>query len=603
MVPETVEQIGLIKVVIDDKEISVRAGTTILEAAKQLGIDIPVLCYHPDLKISGSCRICVVEVEGQRTLQTACSFPVTQPLKVRTSTPAIRKARRHILQMLLADHVGDCYTCVRNGNCELQALAREYAIDDFVFGRKTERKYEIHSDEPVVRDMNKCIGCFRCIRTCSYVQSVFAIGKHGRGNEVRIATFMDRDMNKSLCVNCGQCINRCPVAALSERDDTDPIWAAIEDPTKHVVIQTAPAPRAGIGEGLGFPAGTAVTKRLNTALHRMGFDKVFDTNFTADLTIMEEGTELLLRLKAALVDGKKVSLPMLTSCSPGWVKFMEQVSPDLLDHVSTCKSPQQMFGALIKTYYAQNVNIDPKDIVSVSLMPCSAKKFEAARPEMNASGHRDVDYVVTSRELARMVHEAGLDLHNLGDSEFDNPIGLGSGAGVIFGATGGVMEAAIRTAYELVTGRPVPFDNLDITPIRGMDGVRTAELKIEGTVPAWSFLEGATLKVMVCHGLSNARWMLEKLAAGELADYHFIELMACPGGCLGGGGQPIPTNPEIRALRAKSIYDEDHRMEYRKSHDNPVIKKIYEEFLHEPNGHKSHVLLHTHYTKRGSKQA
>ncbi len=593
---------GHISISIDGIEVKVAPETTILEAARQIGVQIPTLCYHKDLCLAGVCRICVVEVEGQRTLQTACTYPVTQPIKIRTWSPEIRRARKNVLDLLLSEHYGECYTCRRNNNCELQSLAAEYGVDTFTFGHMETPAHPVVADGPIVRDMNKCIGCFRCVRTCQELQNVGALGVHGRGNEVRITTFMEKPLLDALCVACGQCINRCPTAALSERDETDEIWAAIEDPRKHVVIQTAPAPRAAIGESFGMAPGTAVTKKLNTAMHRAGFDKVFDTNFTADLTIMEEGTELLLRLKKALVDGEKVALPQLTSCSPGWIKFMEQVAPDRLDHLSSCKSPQQMFGAIIKTYYAEKHNIDPQDIVSISLMPCTAKKFEASRPEMADSGLKDVDYALTTRELAKMIKEAGIDLPQLPDSEFDDPLGLGSGAGIIFGATGGVMEAAIRTAYEIVTGEEVPFDRLRVTPVRGMEGIRSAELTIPKAKDDWKFLEGATLKVMVAHGLINARKVMEMLQAGELDDYHFIELMCCPGGCLGGGGQPIPTDPAIREARARAIYEEDENMPLRKSHENPVVARIYEEFLTDgPCGHKSHHLLHTHYTRRGTR--
>jgi NADH-quinone oxidoreductase subunit G/[NiFe] hydrogenase diaphorase moiety small subunit len=484
----------------------------------------------------------------------------------------------------------------------LRALASEYGVDDYKFGKMEQPAFEIKTDSPIVRDLNKCIGCFRCVRTCSDFQDVGAIGVYGRGNEIRIATFQEWDLLESLCVACGQCATRCPTGALTERDDTDDIWKAIEDPTKHVVIQTAPAPRAAIGELFGLEPGNSVTKQLNEALHKVGFDKVFDTNFTADLTIMEEGTELLLRLKKALVDKQPVALPQLTSCSPGWIKFMEHTAPDLLDYLSTCKSPQQMFGAVIKTYYAEKNGIDPENIVSVSLMPCTAKKFEADRPEMNDSGHKDVDYALTTREVARMVKEMGVELPSLDGEDFDDPLGIGSGAGLIFGATGGVMEAAIRTAYEIVTGEELPFEKLRVEAVRGMEGVKTAALPITKTIPDWSFLQGATLKVMVAHGLKNARWVLEELKAGRLSDYHFVEIMCCPGGCLSGGGQPIPTSPEIRMARAKAIYAEDEALPLRKSHENPVVKKIYEEFLTEgPCGHKSHKLLHTKYTPRGSK--
>jgi iron-only hydrogenase group A len=592
----------MIKVEIDGMTVEVPDNTTILEAAQKIGVKIPTLCYHKDLGLAGACRMCVVEIEGQRNLQTSCTFPINAPMKIKTWSPRIRKARRHILDLLLSEHYGDCNTCVRGGNCELQTLSAEYNVTENPFGKVDEPWFDIMTDGPIVRDMNKCIGCFRCVRTCQELQGVGALGVEGRGNDVMVTTFMDKPMLEALCVACGQCINRCPTGALSERDDTDAIWEAIEDPTKHVVIQTAPAPRAAMGEEFGMEPGHSVTGKMNTALHRAGFDKVFDTNFTADLTIMEEGTELLLRLKKALVDKQPVALPQLTSCSPGWIKYMEQYAPELLDNLSTCKSPQQMFGAIMKTYYAKKHGIDPANVVSVSLMPCTAKKYECERPEMVDSGYTDVDYVVTTRELARMIKEAGVDLPSVPESGFDDPLGLGSGAGLIFGATGGVMEAAIRTAYEIVTGEEVPFDKLRITPVRGMDGVRTAELPITKTVADWKFLEGATLKVMVAHGLTNARWVLDQMKQGKLNDYHFIEIMCCPGGCLGGGGQPIPTSPEIREARAKAIYSEDESLELRKSHENPVVKKIYEEFLTEgPCGHLSHQLLHTDYTARGTK--
>ncbi len=599
------EQIGaLIRVTIDGIPVQVPPQTTILEAANKIGVRIPTLCHHPDLKPAGACRICVVEVEGQRTLQSACTYPISGPLNIKTWTPDVRRARRFILDLLLATHVGNCYTCQRNGNCELQKLAAEYGVDMFRFGHDEKARYEIKEDAPIVRDMNKCILCTRCVRTCQDLQAVGAIDVHGRGDHAHITTFMDHPLLDALCVACGQCANRCPTGALTEHDDTDEIWDAIENPKKHVVIQTAPAPRAGIGECFDLPAGSSVTGQLNTALKRIGFDRVFDTNFTADLTIMEEGTELLLRLKDALLEKKPVALPQLTSCCPAWIKLIEHVAPDCLSYLSTCKSPQQMFGAIIKTYYAQKQGLNPADIVSVSLMPCTAKKFERERSEMHSSGLQDVDYALTTREVAKMIKEAGLDLPKLPTSDFDDPLGLGSGAGLIFGNTGGVMEAAIRTAYELVTGEEVPFEALRVTPVRGMDWMRTAELPIKKAVQAWKFLEGATLKVMVVHGLSNAQKMLDMLRAGELKDYHFIEVMCCPGGCIGGGGQPIPTSLEIRKARSNGIYSEDERMAIRKSHLNPVIKKIYEEFLTEgPCGHKSHHLLHTHYIPRGNRIA
>lgn len=593
---------AIVTVTIDDIEVKVPMGTTILDAAKKVNIKIPTLCQHDDLCLAGVCRVCVVDVEGERTLQASCSYPIFKPIKVKTYSPRVRRARRNIVQLLLKNHYGECYSCSRNNNCELQALAKEYGVTTYKFGHIDNPKYrKDESSYAVVRDMNKCVLCRRCVRTCIDLQEVGVLEAAGRGQDTKIETYMDKPLNNVICINCGQCINRCPTGALKAKDPAQEVWEAIDNPRKHVIIQTAPSPRAAIGEEFGLPAGTSVTKKLNSALKRVGFSKVFDTNFTADLTIMEEGTELLLRLKRALVDkDNKVKLPQITSCSPGWVKYIEHFYPDKLEHLSTCKSPQQMFGAIAKTWYAKRNNIDPKDIVSVSLMPCSAKKFECERPEMNDSGFKDVDYALTTRELAGMIKECGIDLPRLPDLDFDDPLGIGSGAGLVFGATGGVMEAAIRTAYEIVTGEEVPFEKLRVTPVRGSEGVRTAELPINKAVKEWKFLEGATLKVMVGHGTANAKKIMDMLCRGELNSYHFIEIMACPGGCLGGGGQPIPTSSKIREARAKAIYNEDEGLPLRKSHENPIIKQIYKEFLVDgPCGHLSHKLLHTVYTPRG----
>jgi iron-only hydrogenase group A len=601
--PEDISMIGgTVTVEINEKKISVPLGTTILEACKQNQIHIPTLCHHPDLCVAGVCRICVVEVEGMRTLQASCAFPITNPIKIKTSTPMVRKARRHIIDLLLSEHYGECYSCFRNENCELQALAREYGVDQYTFGHVKKEKYEVdRSSAAVVRDINKCILCKRCVRTCIDLQEVGVLEAINRGHETRIGTFLDKPLADVICINCGQCINRCPTAALRANDPSDEIWAAIDDPNKHVVIQTAPSPRAGIGEEFGLEPGHSLTGEMNTALRRIGFDKVFDTNFTADLTIMEEGTELLLKLKKVLVNKDTgVKLPQFTSCSPGWVKFIEHFYPEYLDYLSTAKSPQQMFGALIKTFYAKESNIDPANIVAVALMPCSAKKFECNRPEMRASGYKDIDYGLTTRELAKMIREAGIYLPEMPKSHFDEPFGDASGAGLIFGATGGVMEAALRTVYEIVTGREVPFKNLNIEPCRGFEGIKQASVKLEGCVKEWDFLEGIDLKFMVAHGTANAKKVMEMLKKGELADVHFVEIMACPGGCIGGGGQPIPTSAEIRKKRAQAIYEEEASLDIRKSHDNPHIKSIYEKFLIDgPCGHLSHKLLHTHYIKRG----
>lgn len=615
--PVNTEAIGaLIKVSIDDKEIKVPMGTTILEAAKKLGIHIPTLCYHEDLCISGVCRICVVEIEGYRTLQASCAFPINQPINVHTHTRKVRQARRHILDLMLSKHYGECYSCVRNNNCELQELANEYGVDFYRFGHVDKPTYgRDESSYAIVRDMDKCIMCRRCVRTCIDLQEVGVYEALNKGAETHIGTFMDNPMAELICINCGQCINRCPTGALHANDPSDTIWAAIDDPTKHVVIQTAPAPRSAIGECFGLEPGTPLTFEMNTAMRYCGFDKVFDTNFSADLTIIEEGTELLIKLYKALVKKESQVLPQFTSCSPGWIKYIEHFYPEMLSHLSSAKSPQQMFGAVIKTYYAEMNNIDPADIVTVALMPCTAKKFECNRPEMNDSGFKDIDYGLTTRELAQMFKEAGIDLVNMKKSDFDDPFGTATGSGVIFGATGGVMESAMRTVYELVTGEKVEniFDHANIVPLRGFEGIRYVELPItkvgpvpglvKHIVPDWEWLKGVTLKVAVAHGTTNAKKVLDDIkAGGKMSECHFIEFMACPGGCLGGGGMPIPTNEKIRSARAKAIYAEDASAEVRKSYENPAVIRLYGEFLKDgPCGHKSHKLLHTQYVERGKK--
>lgn len=603
-----------VTVEINEKKVQVLFGQTILEACKENQIHVPTLCHHPDLCIAGNCRICVVEVEGMRTLQTACSFPITAPIKIKTSSPMVRKARRHIIDLLLSEHYGECYSCVRNNNCELQTLAKEYGVDSYTFGHVQEPVYEMDlSSYSVVRDMNKCVNCRRCVRTCIDLQEVGVLEAIGRGDKTHIGTFLEKPLADVICINCGQCINRCPTGALRANDPSDVIWNAIDDPTKHVVIQTAPSPRAAIGEVFGLEPGKSFTGELNTALRRIGFDVVFDTNFTADLTIIEEGTELILRLYKALVKKEQVALPQFTSCSPGWVKYLEHFYPEYIDNLSSAKSPQQMFGALIKTFYAQKKGIDPKDIVSVALMPCAAKKFECNRPEMVDSGYKDVDFGLTTRELGQMIQEAGIYLPEMPKSNFDDPFGEASGAGLIFGATGGVMEAALRTVFELVTGNKIEdvFANADITPVRGFEGIKYAEIPInevgpvpkllQHLVPDWNWLKGATLKIAVAHGTANAKKIMDDIkAGGKFSECHFIEFMACPGGCLGGGGQPIPTDEEIRKMRAKAIYDEDNSLPVRKSHENRHVAEIYDIFLTDgPCGHISHKLLHTHYIKRG----
>jgi NADP-reducing hydrogenase subunit HndD len=587
---------------INHEQVSVPEGTTVLEAAKKLNLHIPTLCNHDDLCVAGNCRVCVVEQTGARTLVAACAMPVSEGMDIQTNSLKVRNARKHIVELLLSEHRADCTKCYKNQNCELQTLANEYSFGDHLFLDLVEdHPYQIDRSSPsFIKDDSKCIRCQRCVRTCEELQHVSAIAVANKGSHQKISSFHDRPMSHVVCTNCGQCVNRCPTGALVEKTYIDQVWDAIYDTDKHVVVQTAPAVRVALGEDLGYDPGVRVTGKMVSALKHLGFDSVLDTDFSADLTIMEEGTELLVRLKKALVDGdKKISLPMFTSCSPGWIKFIEHRYPEFLPNLSTCKSPQQMFGALAKTFYAEKRKIDPSKIVSVSIMPCTAKKFEADRPEMRSSGYKDVDFVLTTRELAVMIKQAGIDFRNLEEQHYDSIMGDSTGAAVIFGATGGVMEAALRTAYEIVTGREVPFKNLNITPVRGFEGVKEATVKIEGCVDDWKFLEGAELKVAIAHGLTNANKVMKAIRDGK-ANYHFVEIMACPGGCIGGGGQPIPTSQAIRAQRVKAIYSEDEGMPLRKSHQNPEVVAIYKEFLGSPNSHKSHDLLHTHYVERES---
>lgn len=588
-----------INLTIDGIHLSVEENISILDAAKKIDIYIPTLCHHEDLCVAGNCRICVVEVEGQRTLTASCSTPVSEGMKIKTNTAKVRRARKDIAALLVSEHNTQCTTCYRSMNCELQTVAAEYNVDNSTYISLVDPKAHIdRSSWSIEKDESKCIRCQRCVRTCAELQHVNALTVAHKGHEMKITTFMDLPMNEVVCTNCGQCINRCPTGALTERRYFDYLWEAIDNPNKHVVMNTAPSVRVALGEMLGYPVGTRVTGKMVTAMKKIGMDSVLDTDFTADLTIIEEGTELLMRLKKLLVDGEKsIKVPMITSCSPGWVKFIEHMYPDHLGHLSTCKSPQQMFGSLAKTYYAQKKGIKPEDIVSVAIMPCAAKKFEANRPEMWSSGYQDVDAGLTTRELGYMIRQAGINFLNLEDSDYDSIMGESTGAGVIFGATGGVMEAALRTAYEIVTGREVPFDNLNITPVRGTESIKEASIKLENCKEEWKFLDGVELKVAVAHGLKNARIIMDQIAAGK-SPYHFIEIMACPGGCIGGGGQPIPTNEEIRKRRIQAIYEEDAGKTKRKSHENIEVQKLYKEFLGEANGHVSHKLLHTHYTRR-----
>jgi NADP-reducing hydrogenase subunit HndD len=586
----------MISVYINNIKVEVEEGTTILSAAKKAGIKIPTLCYVESTTPRGACRVCVVQVEGAKTLVASCCTPVSENMKIFTNTKRVREARRNVVELLLSEHDGDCKTCNRNNDCELQELARELGINTISYeGEKTHKAID-DSTPALTRDSGKCIKCRRCVTVCNEVQTVGSLFPQGRGFETTIGPAFSRNLDSVVCIQCGQCAAICPVGAISEKNHIDDVWAAIDNPEKFVVVQTAPAIRAALGECFGYEPGTLVTGKMVTALRQLGFDGVFDTNFTADLTIMEEGTELLMRLKKALVNKEKVALPQFTSCCPGWIKFAEHFYPEMLDNLSSCKSPQQMFGSVAKTFYAQKIGKKVEDMVVVSVMPCTAKKFENQRMEMNDSGLRDVDYVLTTRELGRMIMQAGMDFNSLPDGKMDSPLGMSSGAADIFANTGGVMEASIRTAYEIVTGKELPLNGLHIEPIMGLDGVKKASLKITGALKEWSFLEGVELKVAVTHSLSNARKIIEAVKNGEV--FHYIEVMTCPGGCIGGAGQPRFTDDSVRLKRIQAIYKEDEGKKMRKSHENPEVMQLYKEFLGEPLGHKSHKLLHTKYTAR-----
>ena len=576
-----------INVKINGVDYAVPKGSTVLEAARAAKIEIPTLCYLKDINEIGACRLCLVEVsEGGRPFRmvTACVYPVSEGMVVLTNTPKINKSRKTNLELLLSNHDRKCLSCVRSTTCELQKLCNEYGVDEEAF-KGTKNEYKIDKSTPIIRDNNKCILCRRCVAACKNVQEIGVIGANDRGFDTHIGSIFEKSLSETSCINCGQCIVACPVGALYERDDTDKILDAIADPSKHVLICTAPSVRAQIGECFGYEPGTDCEGKMVAALKRLGFDGVYDMNLTADLTIMEEATEFLGRVNNGGV------LPMITSCSPGWIKYCEHYYPEFTENLSTCKSPQQMFGAIAKTYLAEKMGWKPEDIFFVSAIPCTAKKFEVGRPGQSAAGVPDVDVAVTTREVGRMIQKAGIDFKALADEAFDDPFAFGSGAGAIFGATGGVMEAALRTAAEVIEGKPL--EKLDFTEVRGVEGVKTASYK----------LGDLTLNVAVASGTANAKKVLEAVKAGEL-DVQFIEIMACPGGCVNGGGQPIqPASVretiDLKTVRAAVLYHDDVTCDVRKSHENSGVKKLYDEFLGEPNSHKAHEILHTHYVKRG----
>ncbi|MDP4092076.1 MAG: NADH-dependent [FeFe] hydrogenase, group A6 [Bacillota bacterium] len=587
----------MVNLTINNKKITADEGMTIFEAAKQNNILIPHFCYLEGIHQIGSCRICVVEVEGAKSLQASCMVQVKEGMTVYTNTEKVKKARKLLYELMLSDHPRDCLSCSRNQNCEFQKLGELIQISEFRFEGEKSKTFVDDSSPSIVRDTSKCILCRRCVTVCNQIQGIGIMNVQKRGFKTVIGPAAELPLNSVNCINCGQCTIVCPVGALKEKDSIQNVWNALFDKNKRVVIQTAPAIRAALGEEFGYEAGTLVTGKMVTALREIGFDDVFDTNFAADLTIIEEGNELLKRVKAAITS-KENTLPMITSCSPGWIKYIEHVFPNQLDHLSTCKSPHMMLGALVKSYYAEKLGLNPKDIYVVSVMPCTAKKFEITRPEMKRNGIPDVDAVLTTRELARMIKDAGLEFDELEDGEFDNPLGLSTGAADIFAATGGVMEAALRTVYELVTGRELPFESLHIEPIVGLNQIKTADITIENPLPEYRFLDGFILKIAVTSGAKGAEILMEQIAGSE-SPYHFIEVMGCPGGCISGGGQPRPTDSSIRQKRLEAIYREDEGKKLRKSHENPFIKALYEEYLKEPLGHKPHELLHTSYTKRG----
>ncbi len=575
----------LISIYVDGKKYTVEEGKTIMQALDSIGYHIPRLCYHPKLSIEGACRVCIVEVEGIRNFVASCAYPVSEGMKIKTNTPELRRARRDIVELILDNHPMDCHTCDRNSNCELQRLAYSMGIKNRHFTGERKRYPKDISSVAVIRDPEKCVLCGRCVRVCSEIQGVFNLTYAYRGFKTVVTTAFDMPMAESVCSACGQCINVCPTAAFLERNYTQELFEKLQDPDLIKVVQFAPSVRASIGEAFNLPVGTSMEGQTVAALRKLGFDYVFDTQFGADMTIMEEASEFLERLKN---NGK---LPMITSCSAAWMKFMEHFYPEFIDNVSTCKSPMSMVGSLVKTYFAQKIKVPPEKILSVAVMCCTAKKYEAARPEQKINGLPTVDIVITTRELAWMIKSAGIDFINIQPEDFDSPLGISSGGGAIFGTTGGVMESAIRTAYELYTGEPLM--EIEVNEVRGLKGIK------EGSIN----LDGKTIRVAVAHGLGNASQLLE-LVKKEPDRYHFIEIMGCPGGCVGGGGQPyagsnsIPLDEEILKKRAEALYGIDRRKTIRAAHNNPAVRRVYKEFLGNPLSQKAHEILHTHYSPR-----
>ena len=587
----------MIQLTINNKKISAEPGATILDAAKQNGINIPSLCYLENIHKFGSCRICSVEVEGSRTLQVACMTEVREGMTVQTNSKRVLKTRRILYELMLSDHSKNCLSCARNQSCELQQLGDTLGVMENRFTTSSARNH-IDISPAITRDLSKCILCRRCITACKGIQGIGILDAQNRGFHTDIAPVMGRPLDEAKCSYCGQCTVVCPVGALKETDHITRVWEALNNPEIRVVFQTAPAVRVALGEMFGYPTGTSVTGKMTAAIRALGADDVFDTNWAADLTIMEEGTEFLHRAINVL-SGKEAAFPMITSCSPGWIKYIESYFPKLLPHLSSCKSPHMMLGALSKSYYAEKINRDPRRMYTVSVMPCTAKKFEISREEMINEGVSNVDAVLTTRELGKMIKQAGIDFRNLDDEEFDAPLGQSSGAADIFGVTGGVMEAALRTVYAIVTGRTLPFEQLHVEPIVGLDQIKSAPVKFENVLPEYKMFEGFEAKIAVTSGLAGAKILMDQIAEGA-SPYHFIEVMGCPGGCISGGGQPRSKDPNVKMKRMKAIYSEDEKKVLRQSHLNPSILSLYKEYLGEPGSHKSHELLHTRYIDRSN---